>query len=101
MRTVLILKSWILEEFEDLSAPAPAVATDVIRLLKRLFGLQAQRISSPAAPRRPSKSAALELWNEKLEYLQQQEAVVADPATKFALKKQIEEAREKIGQLTV
>jgi hypothetical protein len=87
------------EDFEDLSAPAPAVATDAIRLLKRLFGLQPQRISSPTAPRRPKNSAALELWNEKLDYLQQQEAVVADPATKFALKKQIEEVQDKINEL--
>jgi hypothetical protein len=87
------------EDFEDLSAPAPAVATDAIRLLKRLFGLQPQRISSPAAPRRPRNSAALELWHEKLEYLQQQEAIVADPATKFALKKQIEEIQDKINEL--
>jgi hypothetical protein len=87
------------EDFEDLSAPAPAVATDVIRLLKRLFGLQPQRISSPAAPRRPRNSAALELWHEKLSYLQQQEAISAEAAQKFALKKLIEEARDKIIEL--
>jgi hypothetical protein len=87
------------EDFEDLSAPAPAVATDAIRLLKRLFGLQPQRISSPAVPRRPTTSAALQLWREKLDYLQIQEATIADPAQKFALKKQIEEAREKIREL--
>ena len=87
------------EDFEDLSGPAPAVATDVIRLLKRLFGLQPQRLLSPAAPRRPTTSAALELWREKLSYLQQQEAIVADPATRFALKKQIEEIHDKMIEL--
>jgi TIR domain len=87
------------EDFEDLSGPAPTVATDVIRLLKRLFGLQPQRIPSPAAPRRPTTSVALELWREKLSYLQQQEAIVADPATRFALKKQIEEIHGKINEL--
>ena len=39
------------EDLEYLSAPTPAVATDAIRLLKRLFGLQPQRMSSPAADR--------------------------------------------------
>jgi hypothetical protein len=31
--------------------------------------------------------------------LQQQEAIIADPAQKFALKKQIEEAEQKICEL--
>jgi SLOG cluster4 family len=87
------------EDFEDLSAPAPAVATDVIRLLKRLFGLQPGRISSPAAPRRPTTSAALQLWREKLDYLLNQEAISSGPAQKFELQKLIKEAREKIGEL--
>jgi hypothetical protein len=87
------------EDFEDLSGPTPTVATDMIRLLKRLFGLQPQRIPSPAAPKRPTtgaaselwRGAASELWREKLSYFQQQEAIVAHPVTRFALKKQIEE----------
>lgn len=57
-----------------------------------------------AAPRQApvttqSESGPLATWKEKLEYLQQQEAVTADPAQKFALKKQIEEAQRKIGEL--
>ena len=47
----------------------------------------------------PTKNKAVELWQEKLEYLQQQEAVVSDPAQKFALSKQIEEAERKIAEL--
>jgi hypothetical protein len=46
-----------------------------------------------------ASSAALAVWREKLEYLRQQEAITADPAQKFALKKQIEEAEQKIHEL--
>lgn len=42
--------------------------------------------------------AALAQWREQLEYLQVQEAIVADPAQKFALKKQIETAKGKIRE---
>ncbi len=38
-------------------------------------------------------SEALRIWRTKLEYLQQQEAIVADPAQKFALAEQINEAK--------
>ena len=41
----------------------------------------------------------LNAWREKLDYLQQQQAITADPAQKFALKKQIEEAQAKIQEL--
>jgi hypothetical protein len=88
------------EDLEDLSGPAPAVVTDVIRLLKRWFGLQPQRISSPAAaPRHPTTRAASQLWLEKLSYLEQQQAFLADSEQKFSLKKQIEEAQNKISEL--
>ena len=42
---------------------------------------------------------ALGVWREKLDYLQQQEAILADPAQKFTVKKQIEEATQKIKEL--
>ncbi len=42
---------------------------------------------------------ALIIWIEKLDYLQQQEAMSYDPAQKFTLRKQIEEARAKIREL--
>ena len=45
------------------------------------------------------RSGALVIWREKLDYLQQQEAITADAAQKFALKKQIEEAQQKIREL--
>jgi hypothetical protein len=47
----------------------------------------------------PPSSDALAIWKEKLDYLQQQEAISADPAHKFALKKQIEEAEDKIREM--
>ena len=42
----------------------------------------------------------MDIWREKLDYLLEQEAMTADPATKFALRKQIEEARNKIDGLS-
>ncbi len=44
-------------------------------------------------------SSALAVWREKLEFLRQQEATASDPAQRFALRKQIEEAEKKIGEL--
>ncbi len=45
------------------------------------------------------ESGALKTWRRKLEYLRQQEAIATDPAQKFALAEQIEEARAKITEL--
>ena len=44
-------------------------------------------------------SQAVNTWREKLEYLLQQEAILADPAQKFAISKQIAEAKAKIAEL--
>ncbi len=54
-----------------------------------------------ATPRQPSvpSSAALKIWCEKLAYLEEQEAISADAAQKFSLRKQIEEVTTKIQQL--
>lgn len=43
--------------------------------------------------------AALEAWLRKLEYLQTQEAIVADPAQKFALAEQVAEVKIRIAEL--
>jgi len=43
-------------------------------------------------------SRPLQKWEEKLAFLQEQEAVVSDPSQKFTLKEQIAEARQKIQQ---
>jgi TIR domain-containing protein len=42
---------------------------------------------------------ALAIWEEKLEFLLEQEAFASDPAQRFTLSKQIEEARRKIQDL--
>ncbi len=44
-------------------------------------------------------SGAVAIWQEKLEFLLEQEAVTADPAQRFQLRKQIEECRAKIQEL--
>jgi len=59
---------------------------------------------APAPPARarsvPAKpSAALKRWTDKLEYLQEQLAIVTSPAQKFELKSQIAEAKEMIEEL--
>ena len=46
----------------------------------------------------PTDNRALAIWREKLEYLRQQEAILSDPAQKFQIKKQIEEAEAKIRE---
>lgn len=46
----------------------------------------------------PPDNSALAIWREKLEYLRQQAAILSDPAQKFQLKKQIEEAEAKIRE---
>jgi hypothetical protein len=43
--------------------------------------------------------AALKIWKEKLAFLQEQDAITSDAAQRFGLKKQIEEAQEKIREL--
>jgi len=46
-----------------------------------------------------SQAGALNMWREKLSYLQVQEAVAADPEQKFSLAKKIEEAKGKVADL--
>jgi hypothetical protein len=72
-------------------------------------GVDAARIvlAGPHAPKdgegpvgnASSRGKALETWKERLAFLQEAEARVADPAQSFALKKQIEEAKAKIREL--
>lgn len=70
-----------------------------------ITGQKPASVPSPAdsAPQVPvttqSESGAAATWKEKLEYFQQQQAITADPAQKFGLKKQIEEAKRKIREL--
>ena len=63
---------------------------------------QPEPAPAPAFPGRPvpqSSNKALALWQEKLDFYREQEALAVDPAQKFALRKQIEEAQEKIREL--
>jgi hypothetical protein len=87
-----------LAEFGDLAVPVPGAIDEVIKLLEKLFGIQPDKVSTQEN-RRSRELAAVKLWQEKLDYLQQQEAISADAAQKFALRKQIEDAREKIREL--
>jgi SEFIR domain-containing protein len=47
----------------------------------------------------PVGGSALKVWQEKLAYLLEQEAIAVDPDQKFRLRKLIEEARQKIHEL--
>jgi hypothetical protein len=47
----------------------------------------------------PKHSRAVEIWEEKLCYLREQETVLSDPAQKFGVRKQIDEARARICEL--
>ncbi len=44
-------------------------------------------------------SEASKIWKNKLDYLQKQEAIIADQAQKFALAEQIRETKGKIAEL--
>lgn len=44
-------------------------------------------------------SSATNLWRRKLEFLQKEDAISADPALKFRLQKEIEEAKARIAEL--
>ncbi|MFT5470530.1 MAG: hypothetical protein ACI8UO_005659 [Verrucomicrobiales bacterium] len=53
---------------------------------------------SPGDKSVEASKQVMAIWSEKLDYLRQQEAIASDPAQKFALKKQIEEAAERIRE---
>lgn len=55
--------------------------------------------SGVVPPTTAGASKALNMWRQRLAFLEEQEAIVSDPAQKFALSKQIEEASAKIEQL--
>jgi hypothetical protein len=45
------------------------------------------------------EGSALEIWRQRLRYLQEQEAIASEPAQKFQLKIQIQEAKQKVAEL--
>lgn len=60
------------------------------------------KMSTIVPPRPPGSPPppALAIWQEKLDFLRQQQAICSDPAQKFTLKKQIEEATAKVKELS-
>ena len=46
-----------------------------------------------------TSKSALEIWQEKLEYLQVQEAIASDPSKQFELEEEIKRCKEKIKEL--
>lgn len=63
------------------------------------LGVASPQDETVAGPRAPRSRGELVIWQEKLDYFQQQERVTSKPAQKFSLKKLIEEAKRKIGEL--
>ena len=55
--------------------------------------------ASPEPPSAAQPNPAVKIWQDKLVYLQRQEAISADAAQKFAISKQIEECQQKIVEL--
>ena len=102
-----MLQSWTskpisgltLDDFHCLGDPAPEVTTDLVRLLTKLFGQQPYSAPARQNYRLPNKEAALQLWNELLEFLRKEEPVTVEPILKFQLKKKIEQAQAKIFEL--
>jgi hypothetical protein len=68
--------------------------------IKKAVALPATSSPGMSAPATAASSgSALRVWQEKLEYLLEQEAITVDPDQKFRLRKLIEEARQKIREL--
>ena len=79
-------------------AALAALAGEVADLLLTPIS-KASSIRPPRPPGAPPSPAAL-VWREKLDYLREQEAICSDPAQRFTLKKQIEEAETKLRELS-
>ncbi|KYC38262.1 hypothetical protein WA1_38650 [Scytonema hofmannii PCC 7110] len=62
-------------------------------------GLNSSNLSETSLGSLTKDKTALQVWGEKLSYLQQQEAIASDPGMKFQLKTQIEECQHKIQEL--
>ena len=83
----------------------PSVEEVLDLLLKRLETLNTKPVAQPrgapapaTAPQPTRPSAALEVWQKKLDYLLGQEPITVDPDAKFRLAALIEEARQKIRE---
>jgi hypothetical protein len=83
----------------DAEAALAALTGEIADLLLTPIS-KASRLPSPGAPAGGSESGAAAIWREKLEFLRVQEAICSDPAQRFTLKKQIEEAEAKLRELS-
>lgn len=82
----------------DAEAALAALAAEVADLI--LTPPSKSSFMVPPPPGSSPPSAALTIWREKLEFLRLQEAILSDPAQKFTVRKQIEEAEAKIRELS-
>ena len=65
-----------------------------------IIGTQYNYGTSPGStPPKSTEGKATVLWRRKLEYLQEQQAIAADPSIKFQLQEQIRECQDKIREL--
>lgn len=79
------------QHFMEMSAPEPRIAPEPVTLDGGDY--------RPALRVAPEAVNALRAHREKLAYYLEQDAVVADPATRFDLRKKIESCRAKIQEL--
>ncbi len=79
---------------ETFTTPADLAEKVVTSLSNWLWESRASEFESPA-----SQDSALDVWREKLEFLRTQDAIISDPAQRFTVQKQIEEAETKIHEL--
>jgi hypothetical protein len=56
-------------------------------------------VPEPIPPESVRGAGAAAVWQEKLDYLRTQEAILSDPAQRFTVAKQIAEAEEKLREL--
>ena len=75
------------------ASPGPSPAARDVRPIPE--DTRPSQASQPAA----GSGKAVAIWREKLTFLQEQEALLSDPAQRFAVRKQIEEAERKIQEL--
>ncbi|MEM6252834.1 MAG: toll/interleukin-1 receptor domain-containing protein [Cyanobacteria bacterium P01_D01_bin.156] len=68
--------------------------------LSKAIASQSAAVAPQSATASLACSDAVAIWQEKLAFLQEQEAITVDPSQKFALKKQIEEAQQKNRELS-
>ena len=64
-----------------------------------VLGLATTPAAEKVAVTRSKPTGAIKKWQQKLDFLQEELAIVATAAQKFEIKCQIDEAKEKIAEL--